>query len=184
MLCEEAGVKYQLIFTGLEFDEIQKMIIFLTNACGKLKYMFPSVMEMVDIGGGAEIDKNLYSKQLNFAYCRKKGFYRPTTLHVSPDGKVRTCMYAVGLNDCGSLRQMTMLEIVNNFSNRHNSDLFSDPIKYENAEKELFLPYKHYYHSIIHECTRFAIIARTAEMKTKYPEMSMTEIHSIISQSM
>jgi len=34
------------------------------------------------------------------------------------------------------------------------------------------------------ECTRFAIIARAAEMKIKYPEMDLSEIHSIIAKSL
>ena len=182
-LCEEAGIRYQLIFTGVETSEIWKMISSLNNACGKLKYMIPVAMEMVDIGGGSKIDNQIFCRQSNSSYCHKKGFYCPTTLHVAPDGKVRTCMYAVGLNDCGSLREMTMLDIVNNFQRRANGDLFSDPVKYEKAEKELFLPYQHHYHPIIHECTRFAIIARTAEMTTKYPKMNLNEIHSIIAQS-
>jgi hypothetical protein len=78
---------------------------------------------------------------------------------------------------------MTMLDIVKNFPYRTNNSLFSDPIEYEKAEKELFLPYLHHYHPIIHECTRFAIIARTAEMTAEYPEMNLNEIHSIIAQS-
>ena len=181
-LCEETGIVYQLIFTGTETDVIRKLISSLNDACGKLNYMIPAVMEMVDIGGGAEIDTRLFCHQLNKSSCNKKGFYRPTTLHVSPDGKVRTCMYAIGLNDCGNLRKMTMLDIVKNFPRRANNDLFSDPIKYEKAEKELFLPYVHHYLPIIHECTRFAIIARTTEMAANYPEMDLNEIHSIIAQ--
>jgi len=179
-LCEEEGIIYQLIFTGMETGEIIKIITSLNGACGKLNYMIPVAMEMVDIGGGFDIEDNIFEHQSNCAYCNKKGFFRPTTLHVAPNGKVRTCMYAIGLNDCGSLREMTMLDIVKNFPFRANSDLFSDPIKYEKAEKELFLPYMHHYPKIIHECTRYAIIARSAEMMIKYPEMSMGEIHSII----
>ena len=178
-MCEEAGITYQLIFTGLETNEIREALFSLNDACGKLKYIIPVAMEMVDIGG-TEIDNK---RQSNCSYCNKKGFYRPRTLHISPDGKVRTCMYAIGLNDCGSLRQMTMFDIVKNFTQRANNDLFSDPMKYEKAERELFLPYLHHYHPIIHECTRFSIIARAAEMTTKYPEMGLNEIHSIIAQS-
>jgi len=182
-LCEEAGIMYQLIFTGMATHEIIKIISSLNGACGKLNYMIPVAMEMVDIGCGSDIDDEIFKQQSNCSYCNKKGFYRPTTLHVAPDGKVRTCMYAIGLNDCGSLREMTMLDIVKNFSSRANNDIFSDPIKYEKAEKELFLPYVHLYPVIIHECKKYAIIARAAEMKTKYPVMTTSEIHSIISQS-
>jgi len=183
-LSEEAKILYQLIFTGMDTDEIKMIISSLKESCGELKYMIPAVMEMVDIGGGAEIYKKTFCGQSNKSYCNKKGFYRPTTLHVSPDGKVRTCMYAIGLNDCGSLRQMTMLEIVKDFPHRVNNDLFSDPMRYEKSEKEMLLPYLHHYHPIIHECTRYAILARTAEMTAKYPEMNLNEIHSIIAQSM
>jgi MoaA/NifB/PqqE/SkfB family radical SAM enzyme len=98
-LCEEAGLAYQLIFTGMEIDGIRKIIYSLNDACGKLNYMIPAVMEMIDIGGGAEIDNQTFCRQSNKSYCNKMGFYRPTTLHISPDGKVRTCMYAIGLND-------------------------------------------------------------------------------------
>jgi hypothetical protein len=166
----------------METNEIREEIFSLNNACGKLKYIIPVAMEMVDIGGGAKIDGKIFCGQSNKSYCNKKGFYRPSTLHVSPDGKVRACMYAVGLGDCGNLREMTMLGIVKNFQHRANHDLFSDPIKFEKAEKELLLPYLHHYHPVIHECTRFAIIARAAEMKIKFPKMDMDEIHSVIAQ--
>jgi len=182
-LCEEAGITYQLIFTGMEKKEVESLIASLNDVCGKLKYMIPAVMEMVDIGGGAEIDNKIFCKQSNKSYCNKKGFYRPTILHVSPNGNVRTCMYAIGLNDCGNLQEMTMFDIVKNFPNRANHDLFSNPKKFEKAKNELFLPYLHHYHHIIHECTQFAIIARTVEMSTKYPEMDLNEIHSIIAKS-
>ena len=182
-LCESAGVAYQLIFTGVETGEMWDMISSLSEECGKLEYMIPVRMEMVDIGAAAELDEKMYCRQSNKAPCSKKGFYRPTSLHISPDGKVSTCRYALGLSDCGNLREMTMLDIVNNYPHRANHDLFSDPIKFENAEKELFLPYLHHYHPVIHECTRFAIIARAAEMKIKFTEMNMDEIHSVIAQS-
>ena len=182
-LCEEAGITYQLIFTGTAFDEVRSLIASLRGACVKLNHMIPVVIEMVDIGGGAEIDRKTPYCQSNKASCNKKGFYRPSMLHVSPDGKVRTCLYAIGLNNCGSLREMTMLDIVKNFPHNANNEIFSDPIKYEKAEKELFLPYQHHYHPIIHECTRFVIIARAVEMIEKYPEMDLKEIHTIIAQS-
>jgi MoaA/NifB/PqqE/SkfB family radical SAM enzyme len=182
-LCEEIGIYYQLIFTGLEYNAIRKIIFSLNETCGKLRYLIPAIMEMVDIGGGAAVNKKVFCHQSNKSYCNKKGFYRPNMLHISPDGKVRTCLYAIGLNDCGNLRQMSMIDIVKNFPHRANNDLFSDPIKYEKAEKELFLPYRNHYQHIIHECTRFSVIARTAEMKTKYPQMKLNEIHTIIAKS-
>ena len=181
-LCEAAGVTYQLVFTGVETGEMWNMIFSLSEECGKLEYMIPVRMEMVDIGAAAELDEKIYCWQSNKAPCNKKGFYRPTSLHISPDGKVRTCRYALGLSDCGSLQKMTMPDIINNYPHRANHDLFSDPIKFEKAEKELLLPYLHHYHTVIHECTRFVIIARAAEMKTKFPEMDMNEIHSVIAQ--
>lgn len=181
-LCEESGVKYQVIFTGLEYNMINEIIYLLKETCGNLRYIIPVSMEMVDMGGAARINKTTLLHQTNRAYCAKKGFYRPTTLHISPDGNVRTCMYALGLGDCGNLRKMSMTDIVQNFQHRVNSDLFSDPIKYQKAENELFLPYQHYYNSTRHECTRFAIIARAAEMRVKYPQMSLNEIHTLIAQ--
>jgi MoaA/NifB/PqqE/SkfB family radical SAM enzyme len=182
-LCEETGVKYQLIFTGIETKDMWTMIASLNNACGRLQYLIPVSMEMVDIGGGAQVENKLFCNQSNIAPCNKKGFYRPTTLHISPDGKVRTCLYAIGLSDCGNLKETTMFNIVKNFPNRVNNDLFSNLVKYEQTKSELLLPYLHYYHHIYHECTLFAIIARVAEMTVIYPKMSLNEIHSTIAQS-
>lgn len=91
-------------------------------------------------------------------------------------------MYALGLSDCGNLRQNSISDIVQNFQHRANNELFSDPIKFQKTENDLFLPYQHFYDSTFHECTRFAIIARAAEMKVKYPQMSLNEIHSLIAQ--
>lgn len=181
-LCEENGVKYQLIFSGLGYDKINGIIFLLKKSCGNLRYMIPVSMEIVDMGGAASIDKATLCHQSNKAYCAKKGFYRPTALHISPDGNVRTCMYALGLSDCGNLRQMSMINIVQNFQHRANCDLFSDPIKFQKAENEMLLPYQHYYNYTIHECTRFAIIARAAEMKEKNPQMGLNEIHTLIAQ--
>ena len=182
-LCEDAKIYYQLIFTGVAQSMIWKIINSLKDACGQLQYMIPVSMEMVDIGGGAQVENDTFCHQSNRASCNKKGFYRPTTLHISPDGKVRTCMYALGLSNCGNLRQMTMLEIVKNFQHKANNTLFSAPVTYTETERELLLPYLHHYHPIHHECTRFAIIARAAEMKVEHPKMSLNEIHSIIAQS-
>jgi MoaA/NifB/PqqE/SkfB family radical SAM enzyme len=182
-LCEEAGITYQLIFTGMGNDDYFKLIYSLKKECGRLNYMIPVNMEMVDIGGAAEIGKKKFCEQSNKSYCNKKGFYRPTTLHISPDGKVRTCLYAIGLNNCGSLREMTLNDIVKKFPHRANNEIFSNPEKFLKAEKELLKPYLHYYHPIIHECTRYIIIARAAEMTTEHPEMSMDEIHRIIAQA-
>lgn len=181
-ICEELQIKYQLIFTGLNLETIYDIIEVINNNCGKLNYLIPVSMQMVDIGGGTNVNNNTYIKQSNKSYCNKKGFLRPTTLHVSPDGNVRTCMYAVGLNNCGNLREMNMMEIINNFEKRINQNIFSDPEKFNKFEKENVIPYQHYYNSIIHECKRFSIIALTAEMIEKHPYMSLDEIHNKISR--
>lgn len=89
-LCEVSGVKYQLIFTGMKYDMINGIIHLLKESCGNLRYMIPVSMEMVDMGGAASINKATLYHQPNRAYCAKKGFYRPTTLHISPNGNVRT----------------------------------------------------------------------------------------------
>lgn len=180
--CEKLQIKYQLIFTGFQKEEIIQAIVSLTKNCGRLKFLIPVSMQMVDIGGGKNVNKEIYFHQSNKAPCNKKGFYRPTTLHISPDGNVRTCMYAVGLNNCGNLRKTNLLEIVENFQHRNDNCLFSNPEKFNKFEKEMFAPYIHHYQSTIHECTRYAIMAKVAEMIKEYPQMDLDEIHKNIAQ--
>ena len=175
-ICEQLGINDQLIFTGVQHSQIKAILLTLQKICGTLRHIIPVSMQMVDIGGGANVSKRIFSCQSNKAYCNKKGFYRPTTLHVSPDGNVRTCMYALGLNNCGNLRETSMMDI----AEKNKDSIFSNPVSFDNFEKEKLLPYQHYYRSTIHECTRLVILARTAEMTAKNPKMSLDDIHKRI----
>lgn len=164
-LCEIAGISYQIIFTGVAPQEIYRRIDMWRRAIGRnLNYLIPVPMEMVDIGGASELSNRVYGRQSNMSPCNNKGFHRPQFLHISPGGEVRTCTYAIGLSNVGDLAQSSFADVINQFPNTKNNEVFSDLNRKKEIYEKLVKPYLSLYKSIIHECTRNIILARTMEI--------------------
>lgn len=184
-LCEQAGLNYQVIFTGIKSKNINTLILDLQNICNiKLRHLIPVSMELVDIGNASDLNNDVYKWQSNKCSCNKRGFYRPVFLHISPEGLVRSCLYANGLANLGSLKNRTLTELVNAFPyNQQNYSFSSDEI-YEEQYNELVRPYLSVYKPIVHECTANIILAKAIERQNASSKSSLKEIHKAIASDM
>ncbi|MEL7562792.1 4Fe-4S cluster-binding domain-containing protein [Dehalogenimonas sp. 4OHTPN] len=176
-LCEIARIGYQIIFTGVDPAKIGGIINELRKAAGSfLYYLVPVSAETIDIGGCTR-DNGAYAWQSNKADCRDKGFYHPAFLHISPDGKVRTCMYAVGSANVGDIAENVFADLINGFPGNATSRCFTSPTRKQAAFNNLVVPYLASYRPFIHECTRNAVLVRTIQTHFDYPDLSLAEIH-------
>jgi len=184
-ICEKARVFYQVIFTGINPEELNGHIIKLKNEIGhNLYYLIPVSAEMVDIGGASDLSSRVYGWQSNLCSCKKKGFYHPYVLHINPEGKVRSCMYAVGLSDAGDVSRMPLADIINRYPTRKNSEIFSSLAKNTEAWGKLVMPYSALYKPIIHECTANVILAKTVEMFAESNDPDLEVIHKAIAKEL
>lgn len=179
-LCEIKRVGYQVIFTGVNPEKISGIVDNLRRAVGYyLYYLVPVWNEMVDIGGCTQGNKS-YDWQSNDAPCGDKGFYHPAYLHVSPDGKIRTCMYAIGSANVGNITEKRFSDLINEFPNNEINRCFSNPVKKQTIFDRFVKPYLPKYRPIIHECTRNAVLVRTVEMRSLDIEPNKSDIYTQI----
>ena len=184
-LCESAEANYQIIFTGVQEKNIKTLIVDLQRVCSvPLKHLIPVSMELVDIGRASDLNNDVYKWQSNKCSCNKRGFYRPVYLHVSPEGLVRSCLYANGLANLGSLKDRTLTELVNAFPYSHQNYSFSSDEIYEEQYNELVRPYLSIYKPIVHECTTHIILAKAIERQNASGKSSLKEIHKVIAMEM
>lgn len=122
-LCERLQQPYELVFTGLSSDRIEATLQRLADATATgLSMMAISDMECVDIGAAAgtlarrTVDDHPRLEWLRQSDCGLRGFYRPSFLHVAPDGGVRSCLYAVGAGWLGNIRTQSLTRIVAGFA--------------------------------------------------------------------
>jgi MoaA/NifB/PqqE/SkfB family radical SAM enzyme len=176
-ICEIANMEYQIIFTGVKPEKIPIILRDLQKPIEHYLYrMMPVSNEMVDIGGCTSSNVE-YEWQSNKAPCADKGFYHPAFLHISPDGKVRTCMYAVGSANVGDISERSLADLINEFPNRNFNDAFSNQQRKAKAFEELVMPFLSLYRPLVHECTRNAVLTRAIEMYSNHPERNPTDIH-------
>jgi hypothetical protein len=174
-----------LIFTGINPEEIKNIIPELKREIGQnLYYLIPVSSEMVDIGGASDLSNRIYNWQTNKCACERRGFYHPNVLHISPGGKARTCMYAIGSSDAGDISQKPFADVINGFPNRQNNDIFSNPNKNKQVFETLVMPYLSLYKPIIHECTRNVILAKTVEMYYSSDEPNLRGIHNAVANEL
>ncbi len=140
-------------------------------------------MEMIDIGGASGQDGNplRWSSVLELGYCvpcEGKGFFRPSILHISPDGGVRTCLYAPGGGWLGSVNRESLLDIVNRFPENLVTAAFTSGEAESFAETHI-KPYAQVYRSVNHPCAALAVLARAIEA-TSEPNAVPSVIHERI----
>jgi MoaA/NifB/PqqE/SkfB family radical SAM enzyme len=184
-ICEKTGMSFEIIFTGIEESIVMTVYYELLKTLGKRRLNHIgkiTVEEMVDVGGAADSTSEMFDKQENIAPCNGRGFYRPVFLHFDPYGRVRTCLYGVGLANVGDLRTDTLPVILNNFVANPDSEFFSSSDVFEENFKNIIGPYLHFYKPVRHQCTRMVIFARYLEMiKAGYKE---PDIHRTIAREM
>ena len=116
--CEQQGQFYQIICTGVTNSELYDGWYRLIEHEGIYpQHLMPVEMDMIDIGGAAQntekwIEQTALTQCL---YCNGKGFYRPSYLHVNPDGGVRSCLYATGAGWLGNINEEPLQQIESEF---------------------------------------------------------------------
>ncbi|MEN6625157.1 MAG: radical SAM protein [Candidatus Sumerlaeia bacterium] len=167
--CEADHFAYQIVCTGPDENRLLDAHDRLVKRIGAPpRCMIPVMMEKVDIGGAASsipgggLDPRLVCALARGAGCKGRGFYRPSLLHVSPAGGVRTCCYAIGMANLGNLLKSTLMDMVNRFP--------ADPVAlaFENSRIEayadkLLRPHAHRYRAFAHPCAACAVLGRLVE---------------------
>jgi len=124
--------------------------------------MIPVPMEMIDLGGAADSLNNL--SEIKKCPCGgRKGFYRPELLHISPEGGVRTCMYAPGSKWLGNINNQTLAQIADKFETNCVVEAFRTNTIDQLIEKYLMLNDNTIYQLPKHPCAISAYIARVVE---------------------
>lgn len=163
--CETTGLNYELISSPELNDHLNsflqyvKIVLEITD----LKYMTPITMDLVDMGGAVSFQHH-YNNELSLkelvttSQCKGKGFYQPNMLTIAPNGGVRSCMYGLGLENLGNINDNSLLQIINNFSDKL-SNCFAEKRAFELAEL-IYEPYKNIYKEFSHNCSACVLLAR------------------------
>jgi len=176
-LCERHELVYEFVATDVDpelLSEVQDRIA--ADHGGLLLHVQLTRMDTVDIGAAAPNQRRtLKSSSLadlaRSSPCGTAGFYRPHFLHVSPDGCVRSCLYAPGGGWHGNLHDQSLRSILNSAASNPVLQLF------ERGELEAFVaqyldPWRHLYRQVEHGCGAASLIARLAERVTQLPVAS------------
>jgi len=167
-LCEQWELEYEFVATDADpqlLNTVQQRIAAGTD--GSLLYARLTAMQMVDIGSAPPSEVRPLATAGLAALARRSdcgstGFHRPAILHVSPDGGVRSCLYAPGGGWHGNLHRQSLRAILNAAARNPVLRLF------ERGELEDFVaihldPWRHLYRQVEHGCGAAALIARLAE---------------------
>ena len=166
--CENQGQLYQIILTGVSTEKMMDSWRRLTIEAGIEPYhLLPVEMEMIDIGGAATRTQKSaqfpeFENLLQCLECEGKGFYRPTYLHISPDGGVRSCLYAPGSGWLGNIYNDSLTNIVNKFKKNCVVEAFSIG-NLSDMLKTILEPYIGTYKSIKHPCAAAAVSSKVIE---------------------
>ncbi|NQU16985.1 MAG: radical SAM protein [Candidatus Saganbacteria bacterium] len=188
--CQREALMVRVIATGVKEDEKQALIDLISNAgiyvdpdintngVNGTSYSGLGFKEEVDIGRSAkklprlppEItwdDSLLHQQSL---LCKGLGFVSPSFLHIAPDGGVRGCNFAPGLENLGNLANESLETIFERFPNDPVTKTFIDHIYRETgaitlAAKRLFRPKA--YRQFSHPCTALAVLAKLIQGEKK-----------------
>ena len=178
--CEIQGQLYQIILTGVSSKEKMDGLNRLNKEVGRqLAHLIPVEMEMIDMGGAAPSSKESlqfedFNHSLHCLKCDGKGFYRPSFLHISPDGGVRSCMYAPGSGWLGNIYNDSIFEMLNNFKDNCVVKAFSTG-NLSNLLQMLIEPFMKTYKSIKHPCTVAAVSSKLIEQYHQFKKIHERE---------
>jgi len=163
-LCDAAGLAHEFVATDAE-PELMAMVQ------RRLPRALLTPMQVVDLGAARppyqrRLRSSTVAALAQLSDCGTAGFSRPSLLHVTPDGGVRSCLYAPGGGWLGNLQQQSLIEILNAAAANPVAQLFAS------GELDAFVadhltPWQHLYRGIEHGCTAAALIARLAERLAK-----------------
>jgi hypothetical protein len=179
--CEEHRMPYQIVCTGLDVDELEAAWQLAWSAAAfPLDHALPVVMRKVDLGGaagsllGAHCDSSCGCGVADREpgdedpqFCKGLGYYRPSYLHISPTGAIRSCLYAPQLGNLGDLAREDLLDAVNRFP--------SDPVSLAFQHNELsahherlLAPHSALYRPVVHPCAACAVLARLIDEASRF----------------
>ena len=173
--CETIGLHYEIVSSPIlkkQFDSFINYIYKVLNV-KKLKYMSPVKMDLVDIGGASKfcfenIEKLSLQELVNKSLCKGKGFYMPAMLTIAPNGDIRSCMYAIGLNNLGNIYQKNLFSIINDFNDKVSSNFANNQAV--KLSEILYEPYKNIYKQFSHPCSANVLLARLIQEYYKLKE--------------
>lgn len=183
--CEEVGMRYQLGFTGMSDGAIAGAAADIRHAVGsRLRHMELIPCEMVDIGGARNLGMETFAHQENTSPCRGKGFYRPHYIHIAPDGKVRSCLYALQSGNVGNLTKEPLHVMLNRFPYSAGARIFSSDREKQLACHALRTAHDEATPPVRHECTANIVLSRMAEMLEAEPERAPADMHRQIAREL
>jgi hypothetical protein len=169
-LCETTGQAYEVVATDPDPVLAQQARQALVQALHgrQPRLLIETPMEMVDVGHSTAASTTATPTATDLARmaggspCRGSGFHRPYYLHINPDGGLRSCLYAPGGGWLGSIRESSLIELLNRAAQNPVVRLF------EGGQLEAFLerafsPWRQLYRPIEHPCTASALTARLVE---------------------
>ncbi len=189
-LCERFGLSCEFVATEPSPAIFASVVKKLCQSLGYYpKNLFITPMEVVDIGGGALQNKD-YLEPMTLdtlaqsSPCGTLGFYRPSILHVAPDGGIRSCMYAPGGGWLGNIIHQRLPEILNSVSDNPVYQLYKSNRLASFVDKYI-TPFQHLYKRVNHSCAVSALIARIAEeihrneqvLKRSLTEVEIEKLH-------
>ena len=180
--CEQNQLPYQIIFTGITTDEMERILQLAAQSV-------PFPLKLCDSRLDAE---NRFGRRSRFSTVTFRSAWRwPAVrkstrlsatnmvsavawgsagrayLHISPDGAIRSCLYAPRLGNLGNLAKEDLLDAVNRFPSDPVSTAFRRhdlPVHVERS----FRPYARLYRPIVHPCSACALLARIIDEEHKF----------------
>jgi hypothetical protein len=171
--CEHQGQLYQIIMTGMAPEEMIEGWRRLTEDAGiEPRHLIPVPMEMIDIGGASgpaeePLEPAAFKESIHQLPCKAKGFYRPVYLHISPDGGVRSCLYAPGAGWLGNIYRESLLQIAEKFTANCVVQAFSSG-DLAALTRALIQPHAHLYRTVKHPCAVAAVLSRAIEQYDRF----------------
>ncbi|WP_328983759.1 radical SAM protein [Thiorhodovibrio winogradskyi] len=122
--CEQRQLPYQIAITAATAAEDAALTKDLEQHILRPPFLGEIVsMDMVDLGAARtcmETAQREPQEPLNTLIartpCGGRGIYRPSFLHIAPDGGLRSCMYASGANWLGSIAKQSLTELLQIFA--------------------------------------------------------------------
>jgi MoaA/NifB/PqqE/SkfB family radical SAM enzyme len=166
-LCENLGIRCQIVSTGVKPEEITRFHEKLSADLGyEPEQLSVAPMDEIDIGGAAAQSPASFQPERlaelpDISDCHGRGFYRPAILHIAPDGGVRGCMYSPGTSELGNAVSESPLALVNHFHLNPVAELF-EKSDFESFIHKNLMPFAEIYRGLEHPCAVSALLARIA----------------------
>ena len=163
-LCEQIAQPYEFVITSPDQAVWNQVLVALHDAIGGSPQLLKlTPMDEVDLGSAAArsttpVDALQIPGLIQASPCGGQGFHRPYYLHVSPEGGVRSCLYAPSGEWLGHLGRQSICEILNAAATNPVCQLFEQEA-YEAFVETWLQPWQHLYQGLCHPCAASAVVA-------------------------